>query len=156
MPDYTDIPLVQKLGIVEGTRLCTVNPPANFRETLGEIPLAVEWANRLRPPLDIVVAFHARRSGLETNWPSLVSAVVPEGAIWICWPKKASGVETDITDDVVREVVLPKGWVDNKVCAIDDTWTALRFVVRKQVRKKRSGGPNKPAKLLGRKPGAHR
>ena len=156
MADYTDIPLVQKLGIKEGTRLCTVNAPANFRELLGEVPLAVEWANRLRPPLDIVVAFHARRSGLVANWPSLVEAVVPDGAIWIAWPKKASGKETDITDAVVREELLRHGWVDNKVCAIDDTWTGLRFVVRTAVRKKRTGGPNKPAKLVRRKPGAHR
>jgi hypothetical protein len=156
MPDYTDISLVQKLGIKEGTRLCTVNAPGNFREVLGELPLAVEWANRLRPPLDIVVAFHQRRAGLVTNWPSLLAAVGPEGAIWIAWPKKASGVETDVTDDVVREEILRHGWVDNKVCAIDDTWTALRFVVRKAERKKRTGGPNKPARLRGPKPGAHR
>jgi hypothetical protein len=156
MTDYSDISLVQKLGIKEGTRLCTVNAPADFRETLGELPLAVEWANRLRPPLDIVVAFHQRHSGLVTNWPSLVAAVVPDGAIWIAWPKKASGVDTDITDSVARDAMLRRGWVDNKVCAIDDTWTALRFVVRKAERKKRTGGPNKPAKLRGPKPGAHR
>jgi hypothetical protein len=156
MADYTDIPLVQKLGIKEGTRLCTVNAPNDFRNVLGELPLAVEWANRLRPPLDIVVAFCDRRSSLVTNWPSLVAAITPEGAIWIAWPKKASGIVTDITDDIVREEILRRGWVDNKVCAIDNTWTALRFVIRRPERKKRSGGPNKPAKLRGPKPGAHR
>ncbi|CAB4881989.1 unannotated protein [freshwater metagenome] len=156
MPEATDIPLVQKLGIREGTRMCTVNAPANFREVLGDLPLAVEWANRLRGPLDLAVAFHAKRSGLVANWPALLAAVLPDGAIWIAWPKKASGLETDLTDIEIREVLTRRGWIDNKVCAIDDTWTALRFVVRKEVRKKRSGGPNKPAKLLGRRPGAHR
>ena len=156
MPDYSDVSLVHKLGLKEGTRMCTVNAPVSFRELLGELPLAVEWANRLRPPLDIVVAFHQRRAGLIANWPGLIDAIVPDGAIWIAWPKKASGIETDVADDVAREVMLRHGWVDNKVCAIDDTWTALRFVVRKAERMKRTGGPNKPARLRGPKPGAHR
>ena len=156
MPELNDLPLVLKLEIQEGTRLCVVNAPADFRETLGELPLAVEWANRVRPPLDIIVAFHQRQSGLVSNWPALVAAIVPGGSIWIAWPKKASGVDTDVTDDNVRDTIERRGWVDNKVCAIDDTWTALRFVKRKPERKKRTGGPNKPAKLRGPKSGSHR
>lgn len=156
MPDYSHVPLVQKLGIKEGTRLYTLNAPGNFRGLLGDLPLAVEWANRLRAPLDIVVAFHTQRSGIAASFPKLADTVGLDGAIWVCWPKKASGVETDITDAVVREEILRSGWVDNKVCAIDEIWTALRFVGRKADRKKRSGGPNKPAKLVRRKPGAHR
>ena len=153
---YSGTPLIQKLGIVEGTRMATVNAPTDFRDALGVLPLAVEWANRVRPPLDIVVAFHTRRAQLVANWPTLVAAVGPHGAIWLSWPKKASGVETDINEDVLREEFLKTGWVDNKVCAIDETWSGLRFVLRKDQRPKKKPAVGGPAKLRKPKPGAHR
>jgi hypothetical protein len=156
MAGYSETPLLQKLGIKEGTRMVAVNAPAGFRENLGVLPLAVEWANRLRPPLDLVIAFHTQRSALVANWPALVAAVVPDGAIWVAWPKKASGVPTDIDESVLREELLRTGWVDNKVCAIDETWSGLRFVLRVERRPKKAPAAKRPAKLVRSKPGSHR
>ncbi len=156
MAGYSETPLLQKLGIREGTRMAVVNAPADFRDNLGELPLAVEWANRVRPPLDLVVAFHVDRSTMVANWPVLIQAVAPAGAVWLAWPKKVSGVATDITEDVLREEFLKSGWVDNKVCAIDETWSGLRFVLRKEHRPKKKAAVAKPAKLRKARPGAHR
>ena len=153
---YSETPLLQKLGIKEGTRMVAVNPPADFRENLGVLPLAVEWANRVRPPLDLVIAFHVKRSALLANWPSLIAAAAPDGVVWIAWPKKASGVETDISDATLREDLLSSGWVDNKVCAIDETWSGLRFAMRVERRPKRASAPAKPLKLRKTRPGSHR
>ena len=153
---YSETPLLQKLGIKEGTRMTAVNAPADFRTNLGVLPLAVEWANRVRPPLDLVIAFHTRREMLVANWPALTAAAAPDGAVWIAWPKKVSGVPTDLDENVLREELLPSGWVDNKVCAIDETWSGLRFVLRKENRRKRTATPPKPAKLRKTKPGSHR
>lgn len=156
MAGYSETPLLQKLGIKEGTRMTAVNPPADFRTNLGVLPLAVEWANRVRPPLDLVIAFHTRRATLVSNWPALIAAVAPDGVVWIAWPKKASGVPTDIDENVLRDVLLHGGWVDNKVCAIDETWSGLRFVLRKESRRKRTATKPLPAKLRKTKPGSHR
>ncbi len=156
MAGYSETPLLHKLGIREGTRMAAVNAPADFRTNLGELPLDVEWANRVRPPLDLVVAFHIKRSAMVANWPALTGAVVAEGAIWVAWPKRASGVATDITEGVLREEFLKSGWVDNKVCAIDETWSGLRFVLRKERRPRKKPIAAKPAKLRKARPGAHR
>ena len=156
MAGYSETPLLQKLGIREGTRMAAVNAPADFRANLGVLPLAVEWANRVRPPLDLVIAFHTRRATLIANWPALIEAAAPDGAVWVAWPKKASGMATDIDENVLREALLPTGWVDNKVCAIDETWSGLRFVLRKERRPKRAAAPAKPLKLRRTKPGSHR
>ena len=155
MAGYSDTTLLQKLGIKEGTRMATVNAPADFRENLGVLPLAVEWANRVRPPLDLVIAFHTKRSTLVANWPALTAAAHPNGAIWLAWPKKASGLVTDVNENVLREEFLPTGWVDNKVCAIDETWSGLRFVLRVERRPKKAAPAAKPAKLVKAKRGAH-
>jgi hypothetical protein len=152
MAGYSGTPLIQKLGIKEGTRMATVNAPEDFRENLGELHLAVEWANRVRPPLDLVVAFHTKRSALNANWSTLTSATEPDGSVWIAWPKKASGLETDIDENILREDLLPSGWVDNKVCAIDETWSGLRFVLRTEQRPSMKPAANKkPVKLSGRR-----
>lgn len=156
MAGYSETPLLQKLGIREGTRMVAVNPPADFRTNLGDLPLAVEWANRVRPPLDLIVAFHTKRSAMLANWPTLIAAAAPEGAVWIAWPKKASGVDTDINENVLREDLLPSGWVDDKVCAIDETWSGLRFVLRKERRPRKAAPTAKPARLRKTKPGSHR
>ncbi len=157
MAGYSETPLQQKLGIREGTRFTAVNPPATFRASLGDLPLGFEWANRVRPPLDLIVAFHTSRAALLANWPQLTAAVGETGAVWVAWPKKTSGVATDINDSVIREDLLRGDWVDNKVCAIDDTFTALCFVVRVERRRgKKPVAPKGPAKLVRKKPGAHR
>ena len=90
--------------------------------------------SRLRGPLDLVVCFVTARRQLERRLPALRAALAPAGMLWVAWPKRASGVATDMTEDVVREVVLPTGLVDTKVAAIDETWSGLRLVVRKELR----------------------
>ena len=156
MDGYSETPLLQKLGIREGTRMAVVNAPANFRDDLGELPLAVEWANRVRPPLDIVVTFNTRLSTLVAQWPTLTSAVVADGVVWVAWPKKASGIDTDITDDALRDALAKTRWVDNNACAIDDTYSGMRFALRTVSRPKQKTSAAKPAKLRKPKPGAHR
>jgi hypothetical protein len=127
---YTGTPLPKKLGIRAGHRVAFTNEPPEFRDALGELPDGVDVRTRARGPLDVVVAFQARRSELEARIERLLANIERDGAIWIAWPKRSSAVETDITEDVVRDVALPLGLVDNKVCAIDATWSGLRLVIR--------------------------
>ena len=109
--------------------------PEGFRETLGELPGWRErHARRAGRDIDVIVAFFTRRSELEKRLPKLMDALDVDGGLWISWPKRSSGVETDITEDTLREVGLPLGLVDNKVCAIDETWSGLRLVYRKENR----------------------
>ncbi|MGH9027001.1 MAG: DUF3052 domain-containing protein, partial [Acidimicrobiia bacterium] len=125
-----------KLGIGDGARVAFVNMPAGFDRTLGRLPTGVEIQKQVRGSLDVIVFFTRRRAELERRLGALAKAIDPAGGLWVAWPKRASGIETDMTEDVVREVVLPKGLVDNKVCAIDDTWSGLRVVWRRENRKK--------------------
>jgi alkylation response protein AidB-like acyl-CoA dehydrogenase len=127
---YSGTPLVRKLGIKEGARLALIREPPDFAATLGTLPPAVQIRRRARAPLDVAVAFFTRRVELERRLPALQSALDPAGGLWIAWPKRASGVETDLTENVVRELGLAAGLVDNKVCAIDQVWSALRLVYR--------------------------
>jgi len=136
---YSGTQLPKKLGIKEGTLLATVHAPDGFDTTLGALPPEAEWRSRLSPGLDVVIAFYTSRAALAVEWPRLTKAAAPNGTIWVAWPKKASPnktdkVATDITEDVLRELLLPSGWVDNKVCAIDDTWSGLRFALRRELR----------------------
>jgi hypothetical protein len=133
---YSGTPLPKKLGIGDDTVFTVRHAPPGFPDTLGDVGGAV-WQKSLFAPLDVVVSFHLARAPLLEEWPTLTEAVAPDGAVWIAWPKKASGIATDITEDVLREVLLPTGWVDNKVCAIDETWSGLRFVQRKELRRPR-------------------
>jgi hypothetical protein len=132
---YSGTPLPKKLGIKEGSRLALVGAPDDFLEsTLVPLPDQVELRARARGPLDVIVFFTKARAELERRFGKLAAALDPAGALWIAWPKRSSGVETDLTEDILREVGLPQGLVDNKVCAIDDTWSGLRFVIRKENR----------------------
>ena len=133
---YSGTPLPRKLGIQQGDKLALLRAPENFRETLGVLPEGVSVAARARAgsDADVIVAFFTRRSELEKRLPKLMGALDVGGGLWIAWPKRSSGVETDITEDTLREVGLPLGLVDNKVCAIDETWSGLRFVYRKENR----------------------
>jgi hypothetical protein len=131
----TSTPLPQKLGIRAGTRLALVAAPDGFAEgTLQPLPDEVELRAGARGPLDVIVFFTKRRTELERRFDRLAAALDPAGALWIAWPKRSSGVATDLTEDILREVGLPRGLVDNKVCAIDDVWSGLRFVIRKENR----------------------
>lgn len=131
---YSGTPLVKKLGIGEGHRVCYVNPPEHIDELVGELPDGCRQLARLSGPLDVIVCFVTERRVLEQRLAALRRAMAPAAGLWIAWPKKASKVPTDMTEDVVREIALPTGLVDNKVCAIDETWSGLRLVIRKELR----------------------
>jgi len=131
---YSGTPLPKKLGITGDAVFVVRHPPAGFAALLGDVGDAV-WQHNLLPPIDVVVAFFTERAKLAAEWPTLTDAAAPAGAVWVAWPKKTSGVRSDITEDVLRAELLRTGWVDNKVCAIDDTWSGLRFVLRKENRR---------------------
>jgi hypothetical protein len=127
---YSGTPLARKLGLRPQARLALISAPEGFEEQLGELPPGVAVRRRLRGPHDVIIAFCTRRSELERRLPGWRTALDPDGGLWLAWPKRASGVPTDLGDGIVRELGLGAGLVDNKVCAIDSTWSALRFVYR--------------------------
>jgi hypothetical protein len=127
---YSGTPLPRKLGIKPEARLGLIGPPEGFDETLGELPPGVVVRRRLQGPCDVLVAFFTERAVLERRLPALKRALDEAGGLWLAWPKRSSGVPTDLGDGPVRELGLAAGLVDNKVCAIDGTWSGLRFVYR--------------------------
>jgi len=131
---YSGTPLQRKLGFTPGMRAAFVGAPEGFSATLGELPGDVEVRERLRRGMDLVVCFVRERRELERRLDRLREAIFPDGMLWVAWPKRGSGVATDMTENVVREVALPVGLVDTKVCAIDATWSGLKLVVRKELR----------------------
>ena len=131
---YSGTPLAKKLGFKPGFVAAYVSAPEGFDALVGELPGDVTVRKQLRGPLDLVVCFVVARRDLEQRLPRLRAALAPAGMLWIAWPKRASGVPTDMTEDVVREVALPTGLVDTKVAAIDETWSGLRLVIRKELR----------------------
>jgi hypothetical protein len=131
---YSGTPLVQKLGVKPGMAVHGASAPEGFRDLLAPLPAAVTWKHQLRAPLDLVVAFFTRTVDVTRRWPKLTTAVGPAGVIWVAWPKRSSGVATDLTEQTFRDLLLPTGWVDVKVAAIDDTWSGLKFVRRKELR----------------------
>jgi hypothetical protein len=130
MAGYSGTPLTKKLGIKEGHRVAFPSAPDGFSELLGELPDGVAVKARASGPLDVIVFFTKRRAELERRLPALRRAMDPAAGLWIAWPKRSSGVETDMTEDVARELGLANRLVDNKVAAIDDTWSGLRLVIR--------------------------
>ena len=130
---YSGTPLPAKLGIKPGTRVAWPGAPKHFAALLGELS-GVDVLGRAGASMDVVVLFATKRGMLERRLPALMEAIRPAGATWVAWPKKSSGVATDITEDVVRDVALPLGLVDTKVCAIDETWSGLKLVIRKELR----------------------
>ncbi len=131
-------PLPKKLGIKPECRLAVVNAPAGVAATLGELPPGVRPAAMKRGPYDVILLFARTEDQLARALPTARARLDPAGGLWVAWPKRASGVPTDVTERQVRARGLAAGLVDNKVCAIDDTWSGLRFVVRLQDRP----GPN--------------
>jgi hypothetical protein len=121
--DYSDTPLPKKLGIKEGSRVALQKAPDDFAELLGVKP-------KLRGEFDVAVLFATRQGELTRAFTPLARRLAPAGGLWVAWPKKASGVETDLTFDAVQRTGLDAGLVDNKSCAIDNTWQAVRFVIR--------------------------
>jgi hypothetical protein len=130
MAGYSGTPLIQKIGIKPGHRIVLRNHPASFVKALGKLPEDAESSDRLSGKANVVVYFTDRLAELTKDFPRLSSALVPDGMVWISWPKKASGRPTDLTEDIVRKVGLECGLVDVKVCAIDETWSGLKFVIR--------------------------
>ena len=131
MAGYSGTPLPKKLGIVEGSSLVLIGAPAGV---IQELPPGVSVKRQARGSADVVVAFFTRRSDFERRIGSLSEVIFPDGGLWVAWPKRASGVETDMHERVLREVALPLGLVDNKVCAIDEIWTGMRVVWRRERR----------------------
>jgi hypothetical protein len=128
---YSGTPLVRKLGIKPETRLALIGAPDGFDATLGELPPGVDVRRRLGGrPFDVIVAFFGRQVELERRLGALVGALDSAGGLWIAWPKRASGVRSDVTENVVRDLGLAAGLVDNKVCAVDQVWSGLRLVYR--------------------------
>jgi len=132
---YSGRPLVDKLGIKPGIRIAILNAPRGYRATLGKLPAGVQVVAAARGVLSFIHLFVVSRAILEAKIPALLRALKPDGSLWISWPKQASGVETDITEDVVRALALPTGLVDVKVAAIDDVWSGLKLVRRLKTRR---------------------
>ena len=128
---YSGTPLPRKLGIKPGQRLALLGAPDGFEL---ELPEDVSVRRRAGAKADVILTFHTVRAELEQRLPALRAMMEPATGLWIAWPKRASKVPTDITEDVLREIVLPTGLVDNKVCAVDATWSGLRLVIRKEHR----------------------
>ena len=131
---YSGTPLAKKLGIVDGCSVVAFNPPENYLELLAPMPLGVQFRNRVSPSVDVIHIFVKNRSAMTKKLTSLRSSIRSNAAIWVSWPKKSSKVETDITEDTIREVCLPMGLVDIKVCAVDEIWSGLKLVIRKELR----------------------
>ena len=125
MGGYSGTPLAKKLGIKPGTRLFVAGAPKNYADLVAPLPEGVEFASRLR------------RAKVVEALRSTLAKMKPDAAIWVSWPKKAAKVPTDITEDTIREVALPMGLVDIKVCAVDETWSGLKLVLRKEKRRSR-------------------
>jgi hypothetical protein len=136
---YSGTPLLQKLGIKDGHRVALLDAPRKIPDALAAVKVtAASKATRGAGPFDVIVLFSDQRGVLERRFREAARALDPAGGLWVAWPKRASGVPTDITEDVVREIALTAGLVDNKVCAIDDVWSGLRCVYRKKDRPRRS------------------
>lgn len=135
---YSKTPLVKKLGIKDDHLVALIDAPVGLATSLEPLPGGVVMANDLRAAkaFDVIVYFVMSRKELAVGFTKAAKRLQPAGGLWIAWPKKASGIATDLTEDVLREIGLPTGLVDNKVCAIDDTWSGLRFVIRVENRPK--------------------
>ncbi len=131
---YSGTPLGKKLGLKPGHRVRVSNAPDDYPSLLAPVPEGVVLSARLRQDIDLWHLFTRRRAELERLLPKALEQIRRDGMIWVSWPKRASGVATDITEDTIREVALPMGLVDVKVCAVDATWSGLKLVIRKHLR----------------------
>ena len=141
MPDYSGTPLVKKLGIKPGFRLLFHHAPSSFANTHGPLPGGTRFFSSRARNLDLVLLFAKSQQQLREPFKTLSARLAPAGMLWAAWPKKTSGVLTDLTFAFVQRIGLATGLVDTKICAIDETWSGLRFVIRTQDRGSRSGRP---------------
>lgn len=138
MAGYSGTPLIKKLGIKEQSRIAFINAPKDFQTYLGPLPEGAEVVKRLTKPLDLVLLFVTTERMLASDFARLSEKLATNGMIWIAWPKKSSGVATDLSFERVQRIGLDAGLVDVKICAIDETWSGLKFVFRLADRKTRS------------------
>lgn len=131
---YASTPLPQKLGITASTRLVVLNEPSGYPMMLGPLPAGARVGSRLVAGANLVHLFVTERATLALQLARLRTRLPPEVPVWVSWPKRTSKVPTTVTEDVIREVALPLGWVDIKVCAVSDVWSGLKLVVRKELR----------------------
>ena len=131
---YSGTPLAKKLGIVAGSHVATRHAPAEYGDLLEPLPDGVVFDAKVAAKTDVVHVFADRRSVLEKELGTLRRSIRSDGAVWVSWPKKASKVPTDITEDTIRELALPLGFVDVKVCAVSEIWSGLKLVIRKELR----------------------
>jgi len=134
MAGYSGTPLAKKLGINADAKVFADGAPSDYASLLAPLPDGVTFVNKLTNSVDVVHLFTKSASELDAKLRRWREAIKPDASIWISWPKKASKVPTDITEDVIREIALPMGYVDVKVCAVDETWSGLKLVIRKELR----------------------
>lgn len=146
MAGYSQTPLAKKLGIQQGAKIFLVNAPANYRKLVTPPPAGVKLVARMAADTAVVHIFSNNKARLGKALSNVLAKLKQDGAIWVSWPKKASGVRTDVTEDVICNIALPLGLVDIKVCAIDDTWSGLKLVIRKEKRKKIRGATARPTR----------
>lgn len=135
MAGYSKTPLAQKLGIKTGTRVAALTAPDDYRKWLDPLPEGVSFADRANAGSKFVHLFVTERRTLQKELKGLRKRLDDAGVLWVSWPKKSSGVATDITEDVIRDVCLPLGFVDVKVCAVDETWSGLKLMIRREERR---------------------
>jgi hypothetical protein len=131
---YSGTPLAKKLGIKDGAKVVAVGVPKGYRQLLEPLPPAVRFSSKVDDATDLVHVFSTKKAELARALTSYRKTLQSSAAVWVSWPKKSANVATDITEDVVRELALPLGFVDIKVCAVDDVWSGLKLVVRKELR----------------------
>ena len=134
MAGYSGTPLAQKLGIKPGMTVVVLNGPANYRKLLGSIAKSTKFSDSTSNGAEFVHLFVSKRSDFERTIGQLRKKVADSAVVWVSWPKKSSGFPTDITEDVIRAVTLPLGFVDVKVCAVDETWSGLKLMIRRELR----------------------
>ncbi len=134
MPGYSGTPLAKKLGIKEGSRVRTKNAPAEYREWLSPVPDDVTFSSSIRSAIDLWHLFTASKKELIDTLHLAKKQINQDGMIWVSWPKKSSGVPSEVTEDTIREICLPMGLVDVKVCAVSEVWSGLKLVIRKELR----------------------
>jgi hypothetical protein len=131
---YSGTPLAKKLGIVKGACVVIKHAPKNYAELLNPLPPGIKFEKTVSQATDIVHVFTASKIALKSELEALRNTVRTNSAVWVSWPKKASKLPTDITEDTIRELALPMGFVDIKVCAVDEVWSGLKLVIRKELR----------------------
>jgi hypothetical protein len=135
MAGYSGTPLAQKLGIKAGQKVVRINAPVGYAKLLAPLPEAVSFTPKVTAGARFVHLFILERKTLEKELKRLRKSIADTGVLWVSWPKKSSGVTTDVTEDIIREVALPLGFVDVKVCAVDETWSGLKLMVRRENRR---------------------